>query len=72
MRVKVPGKTLMDLNIALRQFKKLVKETGILLEYKSRQEYIKPSAKRRRMLQQAKRRLKYEENDTKITEIDIT
>jgi len=36
-----------DLNRALKIFKKKVNEYGILQEYKERQEYTKPSAKKR-------------------------
>lgn len=37
-----------DINGALRKFKKKVQEDGILQEYKMRQEYIKPSEKRKK------------------------
>ena len=38
---------------ALREFKKIVKESNILDEFKNRQEYIKPSAIKRKQLQRA-------------------
>ncbi len=38
---------------ALREFKRIVKDAKILDEYKDRQEYIKPSLKRRKMMQLA-------------------
>lgn len=44
-----------DLNRALKIFKKKVNEYGILQEYKERQEYIKPSAKKREAKKRAKR-----------------
>ena len=37
-----------DVNKALRIFKKKVQEDGILQEYKERQQYTKPSEKRRK------------------------
>jgi len=37
-----------DVNKALRIFKKKVQEEGILQEYKERQHYEKPSAKRKK------------------------
>ena len=37
-----------DVNKALRIFKKKVTEEGIIQDYKARQEYIKPSEKRRK------------------------
>jgi len=35
-----------DVNGALRRFKKLVQQEGVIQEYRSRQEYVKPSLKR--------------------------
>ena len=37
-----------DFNFALRKFKKKIQEDGILQELQDRQEYIKPSEKRKR------------------------
>ncbi len=37
-----------DFNKALRIFKKKVQEDGVLQTYKERQEYVKPSEKRRK------------------------
>jgi len=45
--VKVPGNQPGDFETALRKFKKLVKETGIIYEVKSRREYVKPTTKKR-------------------------
>ena len=45
-----------DITGALRRFKKKVQESGVLQEYKDRQEYIKPSEKRKREKAAAKRR----------------
>ena len=46
---------------ALRQFKKIVTEAGVLDEYKARREFIKPSAKKREKRQQAIRRNKHQQ-----------
>lgn len=46
---------------ALSIFKKRVKETGILQEYRSRQEYIKPSAKKRKAKKDAQYRSRLEQ-----------
>jgi len=53
------------LELAIRYFKRKVKDSGILVEYKSRKEYIKKSAKRRRQKLEAIRR---EERGFTITE----
>ena len=45
-----------DITGALRRFKKKVQESGILQEYKDRQEYIKPSERRKREKAAARRR----------------
>jgi small subunit ribosomal protein S21 len=45
--VRVPGTQSGDFETALRKFKKMVKETGIIYEIKSRREYKKPTTKRR-------------------------
>ena len=45
-----------DIAGALRKFKKKVQESGILQDYKDRQEYIKPSEKRKRAKASAVRR----------------
>ena len=37
-----------DFNGALRRFKKLVQEAGIIQEIRARQEYVKPSEKRKK------------------------
>ena len=45
-----------DINWALRKFKKKVQESGVLQEYRERQEYVKPSEKRKMAKAAAKRR----------------
>jgi|TARA_B110000967_G_C18785287_1_gene510436 small subunit ribosomal protein S21 len=45
-----------DITGALRRFKKIVQESGVLQDYKDRQEYIKPSEKRKRAKASAVRR----------------
>ena len=45
---------LTDLNFALRVFKQDIKDSNILAEYKNRQEYIKPSERRKKMMDRAK------------------
>jgi small subunit ribosomal protein S21 len=47
-----------DVNAALRKFKKKVQESGVLQEYRERQEYVKPSEKRKMAKAAAKRRHK--------------
>ena len=37
-----------DVNGALRRFKKLVQQEGIIQEYRERQEYVKPSTQRKK------------------------
>lgn len=43
--VKVINK---NVEAALRKWKRIVKESGVIDEYKSRREYIKPTTKRRK------------------------
>ncbi len=45
-----------DIAGALRKFKKKVQESGVLQDYKDRQEYVKPSEKRKRAKAAAVRR----------------
>jgi len=45
-----------NIEIALKKFKKLVKESGILFDLKERREFIKPSAVNRKKMQHARRR----------------
>lgn len=45
-----------DINGAIRKFKKKVQESGILQEYRKKQEYEKPSAKRKRLKAAARAR----------------
>lgn len=42
-----------NLDNALKYFKNKVMETGVLQEYKERQEYIKPSVKKRKKKKEA-------------------
>ena len=37
-----------DINFALRQFKRIVKKSGTLFNYKNRSHFIKPTTKRRK------------------------
>lgn len=37
-----------DINSALRRFKKLVQQEGLIQEVRERQEYVKPSVKRKK------------------------
>ena len=37
-----------DINFALRQFKRVVKKSGTLFNYKNRSHFIKPTTKRRK------------------------
>jgi len=58
-----------DINRALKKFKRGVIESGHIFELKDRQEYIKPTTKRRKQKQQAIRdeyirRLKADEIDS--------
>lgn len=55
--VKVKGD---EIDRALKLFKKKTFSSGHLLELRERQEYIKPSVKRREEKQKAIRRQKYE------------
>lgn len=45
-----------DVNKALRIFKKKVQEAGIIQEVRDRQQYVKPSEKRRRAKQAGRKR----------------
>ena len=54
--VRVPGPSNGDLEMALRKFKTIVKEAGIIDEFRDRQEFIKPSVKKRKQKLQAIRR----------------
>ena len=54
--VKVRGSSMSDLEFAMRRFKTLVKDSGVLEEYRSRQEYIKPSVIKRKQKMEAIRR----------------
>ena len=51
---------------ALREFKRIVKESGILDEYKDRREFKKPSARRRKQHQDACRMSKLKKTEENI------
>lgn len=55
-KVKVKNKK--ALNTALRLFKKVIKDSGVLIEYKNRQEYKKPTTLRKEAKNRAM--IKYE------------
>ena len=54
LAVKVPGSSREDLAYALKAWKRKIKSSGILEEVKERKEFIKPSVKKRKQLQNAK------------------
>jgi small subunit ribosomal protein S21 len=47
LMVTVRGDTEQDMTKAMKRFKRIVKESGVLQEYKDRQYFQKPSLKRR-------------------------
>jgi|APSaa5957512535_1039671.scaffolds.fasta_scaffold434130_2 small subunit ribosomal protein S21 len=53
LSVKVKGNDIIDINKALKQFKKRVMDSGHLQEYRERQEFHKPSAVNRKKKQHA-------------------
>lgn len=55
-----------NLEAALRVFKRSVTNAGILYEYRSRQEYEKPSVKRHKAKQSAKLRERKRQKDDEI------
>jgi small subunit ribosomal protein S21 len=54
--VKVKKGPNMSIDLMLKIFKRKVKESGILEEYKLRTEYVKPSKKRKDKMNAARRR----------------
>lgn len=54
--VKVKRGPKMSIDLMLKIFKRKVKESGILEEYKTRTEYVKPSKKRKDKMNAARRR----------------
>ena len=54
LAVKVTGSSREDLAYALKAWKRKIKSSGILEEVKERKEFIKPSVKKRKQLQNAK------------------
>lgn len=54
-----------NVEAALRAFKRSVTNAGILYEYRSRQEYQKPSVKRHKARQSAKLRERKRQNESK-------
>lgn len=63
--VRVPGNSSRDIEMALRKFKRIVKDSGIMEEYRARQEYIKPSMRKRKQKQEAIRK---KDNDYYVDE----
>ena len=53
LAVAVPGNTREDLAAALKTWKRKVKNSGVLEAAKDRKEFIKPSVKKRKQLQDA-------------------
>ena len=60
LMVTVRGDTEQDMTKAMKRFKRLVKESGILQDYKDSQVFQKPSEKRRLAKQQGIRNYKRE------------
>ena len=60
LMVTVRGDTEQDMAKAMKRFKRIVKESGILQEYKDRQVFQKPSEKKRLAKQQGIRKWKRE------------
>jgi ribosomal protein S21 len=58
VKVKVAG---MGIDAALRLFKRKVKDSGILEEYKARTEYLKPSLKKKTKRAAARKRNRIDE-----------
>jgi len=54
--VRVKGGNGMNIDTMLKIFKRKVKESGILEEYKNRQEYLKPSIRKKNKRDAAKKR----------------
>lgn len=54
--VKVKRGQHMSIDLMLKIFKRKVKESGILEEYKDRTEYVKPSKRRKDKMNAARRR----------------
>ena len=52
-----------NINKALKQFKRKFKKTGILKEIRKKQQYIKPSLKKRIQKNEAIRKLKKQQDD---------
>ena len=53
LAVNVVGNQREDLSFAIKSFKRKVKNSGVLERIKDRKEFIKPSVKRRKQLQDA-------------------
>tara|TARA_Y100000310_G_C20670791_1_gene810167 strand:+ start:929 stop:1075 length:147 start_codon:yes stop_codon:yes gene_type:complete len=47
----------------MKRFKKQVEDEGILKDYREKQYFIKPSAKRHQMIRRAKRRAQLEQKN---------
>lgn len=61
--VKVKKTPNMSIDLMLKIFKRKVKESGILEEYKQRTEYVKPSKKRKDKMNAARKRQRKQDND---------
>ncbi len=59
--VKVKGKDARALDKALKKFKRIIKDSGIMLELREREYFEKPSVKKRRKKQLANQRYKNKE-----------
>ena len=57
LRVEVKNN---NVDFALRKFKRMVKNSNIMMDLKERQYYTKPSVKRREKINKVKSRIKYQ------------
>lgn len=60
LMVTVRGDTEQDMTKAMKRFKRIVKESGILQEYKDKSVFVKPSEKKRLRKEQGIRKWKRE------------
>ncbi|WWT39311.1 RpsU ribosomal protein S21 [Microcystis phage Mel-JY01] len=63
INAKVKATEYSSLEYMLKIFKRKVKESGVLEEYKRRTEYIKPSEERKDRINAARKRQRKTEND---------
>ena len=66
--VKVPDASPGTLERALKYLKRQMKDADVIGSFRARKEYVKPSAKKRRMKQEAVRKLAYETKKQKEAE----